>query len=87
MEKIAAVFPRTFDLLGSEREAIIREFVDACPPADIAASRMRGSFTTFSPRAGARQPPRPAYLPDVAACELACAQASSGLRRWRHPGE
>jgi len=75
MEKIAAVFPRTFDLLGSEREALIREFVDACPPVDIARLANARQFHDFLSARWRRQPPRRAYLPDVAACELACAQA------------
>src|SRR5215212_6400802 len=33
MQKIIAVLPRTFALLGSA--ALLREFVDACPPREI----------------------------------------------------
>src|SRR5262245_27702226 len=35
MEKIEAVFPMTFALLGADRDAIVRAFVKACPPLDI----------------------------------------------------
>src|SRR4051794_37897459 len=35
MEKIAAVFPVTFDLLGAGLDGIVRNFVEACPPSDI----------------------------------------------------
>ena len=63
MEKIAAVFPRTFDLLGSEREALIREFVDACPPADIPLS--------------VAPPPSPVSRPTRTAW-AACAPAMTG---------
>jgi hypothetical protein len=85
MEKIAAVFPRTFELLGSEREALIREFVDACPPADIARLANARQFHDFLSARWPRQPPRPAYLPDVAACELACAQARAGCEDGATP--
>jgi hypothetical protein len=77
MEKIAAVFPRTFELLGQEREALIREFVDACPPADIARLVNARQFHDFLFARWRRHPPQPGYLPDVAACEFACAQSRS----------
>jgi hypothetical protein len=35
MEKIVAVFPNTFELLGADQAAIVREFVRTCPPMDI----------------------------------------------------
>jgi hypothetical protein len=74
MDKIAAVFPKTFALLGDDRRAIVREFVDACPPVDIGRLENARQFSDFLiSRWGTRRPPLP-YLPDVTACELACAQ-------------
>src|SRR5205807_4206795 len=73
MAKIAAVFPRTLDVLGNDRDATLRAFVEACPPADIsriANARQFHDFLLARCRAGAR----PRYLRDVATCELACAQ-------------
>src|SRR5260370_34587639 len=35
MDKIAAVFPLTLALLGGDPDAVLREFVHACPPIDI----------------------------------------------------
>lgn len=75
MEKIAAVFPRTFDLLGAERGAIVRGFVEACPPLDIGRMENARQFNDFLTARWRVQRPTPPYLPDVAACELACAQA------------
>jgi hypothetical protein len=75
IEKIAAVFPRTFELLGTDKDALVREFVDACPPADIARLANAQQFHDFLSARWQRDPPQPPYLPDVAACELACAQA------------
>ena len=75
IEKIAAVFPRTFELLGMDRDALVRQFVDACPPVDIARLVNARQFHDFLSARWRRDPPHPPYLPDVAACELACAQA------------
>ena len=74
MEKIAGVFPRTFDLLGARRERIVREFVDACPPSDISRIENARQFHDFLTARRRRHPPLPSYLPEVAACELACAK-------------
>src|SRR5207344_1433911 len=35
MEKIAAVFPRTLELLVADHDTLFREFVEACPPFAI----------------------------------------------------
>jgi hypothetical protein len=74
MEKIAAVFPRTFELLGAAREQLIREFVQACPADDISRLKNACAFHAFLLRRWRDEPPTPPYLPDVAACELACAR-------------
>jgi hypothetical protein len=74
MEKIAAVFPLTFDLLGTGLDGIVRGFVEACPPLDISRIENARQFYDFLTAHWERQPPAPLYLPDVAACELACAQ-------------
>jgi hypothetical protein len=74
MEKIAAVFPKTFALLGDDRDAIVREFVHACPPVDIGRLENARQFYDFLFSRWENQPPSLRYLPDVTACELACAQ-------------
>jgi hypothetical protein len=73
LEKIAAVLPRTFALLGRRLDSLMREFVDACPPADIGRVANARQFHDFL---AARWRDDPAWLPDMTACELACAAAS-----------
>ena len=75
MEKIAAVFPLTFDLLGAHREMLVREFVEACPPFNIGRLENARQFLDFLTARWRREPPAPPHLPDVAACELAFAAA------------
>ena len=74
MEKIAAAFPVTFDLMGTGLAGIVRGFVDACPPLDISRIENARQFYDFLTARWQREPPTPRYLPDGAACELACAQ-------------
>jgi hypothetical protein len=72
MAKIAGAFPRTFAMLGDDLDALLREFVDACPPVDISRIVNARQFHDFLVARWRRSPPEPAYLPEVAACELAC---------------
>jgi hypothetical protein len=78
MEKIFGVFPRTFELLASRKDAIIRGFVEACPPLDISRLVNARQFYDFLRVSWQSQAPDPAYLPDVAACEFACAKVRAG---------
>jgi hypothetical protein len=80
MEKIAAVFPRTFELLGAERDAILRAFTEACPPVAIERIVNARQFSEFLGERWRVAPPRLPYLPDVAACELALATARGDER-------
>jgi hypothetical protein len=77
MEKILAAFPKTFALLGGEQDLIVQEivqeFVETCPPVDISRLVNARQFHDFLSGRWQRTPPAPPYLPDVAACELACA--------------
>jgi hypothetical protein len=73
MEKIVAVFPRTFEILGDRRAAITQEFVEACPPVDISRLANAGQFHNFFSTRGRRES-APPYLRDVMACELAFAK-------------
>jgi hypothetical protein len=74
MEKIFAVFPKTFELLGADRDRVIRAFVDACPPVDISRIENARQFHDFLHAQWQREAPRPPYVPDVAACEFAFAK-------------
>lgn len=75
MEKVYAVFPKTCELLGTAREALVRAFTDTCPPLDISRLANARQFHDFLSARWRQEPPDPPYLPDVAACELACATA------------
>jgi hypothetical protein len=75
MEKIAGVFWRSLELLGNEQLSIERAFAEACPPVAIARLGNARQFYNFLSSRWPQHPPKPCYLPDVAACELACAEA------------
>jgi hypothetical protein len=75
MEKIVAVFPRTFGLLGEPDSALARAFVDACPPSGISRIENARQFYGFLFGRWQREQPDPPWIPEVAACELACAEA------------
>jgi hypothetical protein len=67
MEKIIAVFSRTFQLLGADHAVIVREFVDVCPPVDISRLENARQFYNFLCTRWRHEPPQPPYLGDVAA--------------------
>jgi hypothetical protein len=73
MEKIIAAFPRTFELLGGDQTAVIRDFVAACPSVDISRFANARQFYDFVCARWDATPPQPPYLRDVASCELAMA--------------
>ena len=79
MEKIVGVFPHTFELLGHDQAAIVREFVRTCPPVDIGHLTNARQFHDFLSARWRRRRPKPPYLPDVAACELACATVGAAV--------
>ena len=60
--------------MGADRDPIVRGFVEACPPVDISRLVNARQFHDFLSARWQREPPDPPYLPDVAACELACAE-------------
>jgi hypothetical protein len=74
MEKIAAVFPKTFALIDDCLEAMAREFVNRYPPRDIGRLENARQFYDFICASREHLAVLPPYLCDVAACELACAQ-------------
>jgi hypothetical protein len=73
MEKISAVFPKTFELLDAGREALVRAFTETCPPMDISRLENARQFHDFLLAHWRQEPPMPPYLRDVVACELAFA--------------
>jgi hypothetical protein len=80
MQKIIAVFPETFRLLGADQMAIVREFVEAWPPTAITRIENARQFYEFLCARWRRQPSEQPYLRDVAACEFACANVRVGAK-------
>ncbi len=71
MAKIVGIFPHTFAMLGDDRDMILQDFVEACPPIDIGRIVNARQFYDFLFARWRREPPEPPCLPDVATCELA----------------
>jgi hypothetical protein len=81
MTKIQVLMPRTFDLLGSDLDAILREFNGACPPGGISSFENARRFHEFLCARWQTRAPELPHLPDVAAYELACAAFRRDERR------
>ncbi len=77
MRKITELLPNTFRLLGADRPALVRAFVDRYPPTHVGRLENARQFYDFLCTCWREQPPTPAYLPDVAACEISRARVRS----------
>jgi hypothetical protein len=71
MAKIKGVLPWTFEFMGSDRNQIIRDFIESCPPLSISRLENARQFHDFLHTRWTFQEPEPPCLLDVAACELA----------------
>jgi len=80
MQKIEWVLTQTLELLGHRREAMIRDFVEACPPTGISWLGNARQFHAFLKARWRHEPPVPAHLPDIAAYEIAYATVRAGER-------
>ncbi len=80
MGKIIAVFPRTFQILGAGQAAIVREFVEVCPPIDISRLENARQFYDFLCARWRHEPLEQPYLRDVTSCEFACAKVRVGAK-------
>jgi len=78
MAKIEWALTTTLDLLGSSRALIVRDFVEACPPASISRLENARQFHDFLLARWRREAPEPPHLPDVASYELAYATVRAG---------
>lgn len=78
MQKIEWVLNRTLALLARNRAAIVRDFVDACPPTGIGWLENARQFHAFLEARWRHEPPDPSWLPDVAAYEIAYATVRAG---------
>jgi hypothetical protein len=83
MDKIATVFPKTFTLLAGDSAAIVRAFVEACPPVEMSRLDNGSEFYDFLCEHWRSAPPNPPYLRDVAACELARLRSRVGVEERR----
>ena len=81
MEKITAVLPRTFELLGSSRDRHVRAFVESCPPTTLSRLENACQFHRFLVSCWSREAPDPPYIRDVAAFEIACAKVDADPER------
>src|SRR5260370_39915195 len=77
MEKIAAVLPKTFELLGSSRDAHVRAFVERWPPTTPSRLANACQFHRYLVSCWTSQAPDPPYLGDVAAFEIAWAKVDA----------
>ena len=75
LEKIAGILPRTLELVGKEQADIVRAFSDACPPISVGRLENARQFCDFLSNHWRRTSAAPAYVYDVAVCELALATA------------
>ena len=76
MEKITAVLPRTFALLGGG-DAHVRAFVARCPPTTLSRLDNACQFHRFLVSCWQHEAPDPPYIADVAAMEIACAKVDA----------
>jgi hypothetical protein len=83
--KIAAAFPRTFEILGADQKLILREFVEVSRPTAASTLANARQFCEFLSARWRREPPTPAYLPDVAACELAMLEVRTTVEDREQP--
>jgi len=83
LAKIRSVFARTFEILGTDAEALVREFTDAHPPTAIDTLENARQFCHFLSAHWVRELPAPRHLPDVARCELAMAEVGAAGRPSR----
>src|SRR5947199_3593339 len=73
IKKIITVFPRTFAIFGDERALILHEFVATSRPTSTTSLVNAREFHDFLLTRWRHDPAKPAYLPEVTACELAMA--------------
>ena len=87
MEKIAAVLPRTLELLRPDLDRIVREFVETCPPVEIGRLANARQFHDFLAGHPHRLGRAPSYVLDLASCELAGAEVRSYTRAGARAAE
>jgi hypothetical protein len=87
IEKIIAAFPRIFEILGADQKSILREFVEVSRSTSKSTLANAREFHEFLSARWRCEPPNPAYLPDVAACELAMAEVRNVVDDHERPAK
>ena len=82
LEKIIAVFTRTLDILGADQRPILREFVEVSPPTNKSTLANAREFHEFLSARWRLKASEPAYLVDVAACELAMVEVRNAVEDY-----
>jgi len=85
IDKIRALLPLTFTLLGESRDGILRDFSASCPPGSLARIDNTVEFCEFLRARGESLVPAQPWLSDVAACEVAFARVRVGIDRHSVP--
>lgn len=85
LERISAVFPLTFKILAPDQEGVLRQFVAISRPTQKGTLANAREFHEFLSSYWHDEPPIPAYVPDVAACELAIAEARNIMDEPERP--
>jgi hypothetical protein len=85
MGKIAAVLPRTFELLGNAEPELVRRFAESVPPTTLNRLENARQFQRFLSTCRMRESLNPPYLCDVAACEIAFAEVDAARCNTYHP--
>jgi hypothetical protein len=85
IQKIIAVFRRTFEILGADQELVLRDFVEVSRPTTASTLTNARQFYEFLFARWQREPPKPAYLPDVASCELAMVEVRNMVEDREKP--
>jgi hypothetical protein len=85
IEKIIADFPRTFEIFAADQRLILREFVEVSRPTNMRSLANAREFYGFLLALWGNEPPNLAYLPDVAACELAMVEVRNTVEDDEKP--
>jgi hypothetical protein len=85
LERIVTAFPRTFEILGADQRGILGEFVELSRPTTASTLTNARQFYEFLSARWRREPPKPAYLADVAACELAMVEVRNTVEDREKP--
>jgi hypothetical protein len=70
IKKIIGDFPRTFEILSTDKDPVLRAFIETNQQTNIGSLVSASQFYQFLLAYWRREPPKVPYLRDVAACEF-----------------